>query len=1588
MYEQILNFISIKRQVSMITILRFVRLFGIGMFLIIMSFELVQAQGQEWRRIGPWGGNITDIKVKLINDSLLRVGATHQDSIVVASYGAGIFIADSSGGLATPTTPPGNPKWIARNSGLPSLKILCLASGKVGTGDSMYVGLDGNGIYKTTNAGLTWEPAFSLGNAMGTRVVNKIAVNPKEFAIAYAATTQGLWKTTDLGTTWTELKPSGGNGGASWKSVAVNEYETSKVYATPTTGGRVHRSTDDGTTWNNYLVVDGSAQITAMALTCSALDTIYIGCNDGKVKEVTFTTNGNTTSGIVVNKSTGLVANNIITNIAIIPTYAVGGKAVSHDTIYVTTRDGVFKSNNKGNTWMQVNVNLTNTDASVVAVHPVRSGVFPGPAEVGDPTQPYVTLYHNVFVGTTRGGLFATTTNSIGGAVSWTKVDDSLPVGGLRAVSVTPTNSEVVYAGGGYYVNGRATGALYKTTNASSGNATWKIIYPPDTDQNGLYVMSIATDWEDKGYVLVADSIKGIIRSTNAGETWTVVSNTTNAAYVYINRMNSDTMFAARATGTNSYRVIRSVNAGATFITLTQAFNYPITSIAMDSAKNPTLYITTWGAGVYKSTDWGNTFRQINKGTTSLLVYSITVHNDNVIIGTDYGSYKSTDKGENWIDNNNATSPYKIDGVTGVYTVRDTTWAVLLNGDKRGNQGVFFSYPNNGWREAPVATHPDATVDNGPLFMRDIDMMWKWDNGSDGANGMPSIAGYIASEAKAVFARNNKGTVPIVNIGAIIMDTDSILVWIPDTLSAVRGTTFFDIPIFAKNINKADAFKIAINIPKAYFEDATLPSGTFPIITEGTICEGFIVARDGDFYFNSTSSGTSFPDMTLKFSTDTLTFYAFSPNGKFRSDRDVLFKIRVKVKNDVLYELADSIPRNGGTGLHMDGNTEVTDLYLYSGNIANPSAIGKGGLLKDKTSFYTKSNAVYYIYDRAKFAVPGQPGLDSTAVFWLRREPNKPYNDLPGKLAAGVDLATVLTGANKLRGEAPYTNGAVPSYFYQGNANYITDNPWNPISNTGSSMVISITGNANNVTYPYLTYDGFPELSIRTGDVIGAFYYRNDSLVCGGYAAWTPNIGATFVIWSDDNQTSLKDGFVENEKIYFKIYDSRYKKVWEVDDVTFELGSGSYKASGTARANFMKAKHFATKIIPLVAGWNLISSPIKPRWSEMENIFKPQVATNHLTLVKDKNGLAYWPGINLNQLPYWNIEEAYWVYMYTVETNLAIQGTSIDIAKNSIPLRAGWNLIPYWGTKTTPIATALAELVIADPNILVKSGDNLYWPSAGWNTISNMLPGKGYELHSNKTIPNFMYPKEVQLNIGSMDNSETIPGVSLEKRMVSRYNPTVTPVSQVLAFRFEGYKLKEGDEIGIFTKEAICVGSGKFDNNKNNLIAVLVFGDAPIIEKDKKIGAIESDELIVKLYSKTDGQEYTPTIKNVEWILGSGSGLFFKAGTIASVNVTIKDVMISSLPTEFAIAQNYPNPFNPITNIKYQLPVDGLVKIKVFDMLGREIKTLVNQDQKAGYYTIEWDATNESGIKVATGVYFYQIEASNFKKTMKMMLIK
>ena len=86
---------------------------------------------------------------------------------------------------------------------------------------------------------------------------------------------------------------------------------------------------------------------------------------------------------------------------------------------------------------------------------------------------------------------------------------------------------------------------------------------------------------------------------------------------------------------------------------------------------------------------------------------------------------------------------------------------------------------------------------------------------------------------------------------------------------------------------------------------------------------------------------------------------------------------------------------------------------------------------------------------------------------------------------------------------------------------------------------------------------------------------------------------------------------------------------------------------------------------------------------------------------------------------------------------------------------------------------------------------------------------------------------------------------------------------------------------------------------------------------------------------------------------------------------------------KFELNQNYPNPFNPITTIKYSIRERGFVSLKIYNVLGKEIKTLVNEEKPSGNYEINFNAEN-----LSSGIYFYKLQAGSFVKTKKMILLK
>jgi len=106
------------------------------------------------------------------------------------------------------------------------------------------------------------------------------------------------------------------------------------------------------------------------------------------------------------------------------------------------------------------------------------------------------------------------------------------------------------------------------------------------------------------------------------------------------------------------------------------------------------------------------------------------------------------------------------------------------------------------------------------------------------------------------------------------------------------------------------------------------------------------------------------------------------------------------------------------------------------------------------------------------------------------------------------------------------------------------------------------------------------------------------------------------------------------------------------------------------------------------------------------------------------------------------------------------------------------------------------------------------------------------------------------------------------------------------------------------------------------------------------------------------------------------------------VYVSVEEEKNLNLPTQFVLFQNHPNPFNPYTDIRYSLPRESYVKLAIYNILGQKVKTLVDRKQASGFHTIGWDVKDKKGQEVATGIYFYKIEAEEFSQTKKMLLLK
>ena len=189
------------------------------------------------------------------------------------------------------------------------------------------------------------------------------------------------------------------------------------------------------------------------------------------------------------------------------------------------------------------------------------------------------------------------------------------------------------------------------------------------------------------------------------------------------------------------------------------------------------------------------------------------------------------------------------------------------------------------------------------------------------------------------------------------------------------------------------------------------------------------------------------------------------------------------------------------------------------------------------------------------------------------------------------------------------------------------------------------------------------------------------------------------------------------------------------------------------------------------------------------------------------------------------------------------------------------------------------------------------------------------------------------------------------------------------------------------------------------------FAGCPIINQFDVLDATANGNVAV-LYPDYEGDSYAAGIQSVT-VNASGydaktmwfgfSFMYLRDTDVASPgirNVVFNDIYVwfngipntditeDEVPKANKLSQNFPNPFNPTTTIKFDVRAKGHVSLKIYNVAGQLVKTMANEVMDAGSYSREWTGTNNAGVKVASGVYFYSFEAENFKATKKMVLLR
>ncbi|MCF8370039.1 MAG: T9SS type A sorting domain-containing protein [Bacteroidales bacterium] len=372
----------------------------------------------------------------------------------------------------------------------------------------------------------------------------------------------------------------------------------------------------------------------------------------------------------------------------------------------------------------------------------------------------------------------------------------------------------------------------------------------------------------------------------------------------------------------------------------------------------------------------------------------------------------------------------------------------------------------------------------------------------------------------------------------------------------------------------------------------------------------------------------------------------------------------------------------------------------------------------------------------------------------------------------------------------------------------------------------------------------------------------------------------------------------------------------------------------------------------IVYGWSMFSTYIDPYEASLDSIFSSIV--NEVQIVKDGNGVVYWPSFNLNAIGDLTIGMGYQIKVTSAQT-LDIVGTAVVPENTILTIQQGWGMIGYLRQSPADIQALFSSF---SEVIIMKNGNGtVYWPLWGLNAIGNMMPGEGYQI---KTSAQFTYSFPA--------NAPASKGYSVMNSSFHFPSATNTGNNHILAIPVVAWESNPavGDEIAVFTQTGSLVGAGTYEGG--NFVVTLWGNDDLTPEVD---GLMSGEAFQVQLWNKASGLSNPVTIES--WQQGSDSY------EVNGISVAEKVSFISS---DLAV-ECYPNPATDNCTISFSISNGDYVEVAVYNSLGAKLDVLQKGNLSSGTYRFDVDL-----VSLPAGSYFCRVQSGNNIQTKAFQVIK